>query len=146
MLAAGVTLSVGLAAQSAQTASQDPKYTSDAMRAKLQAPTPAKPAATVAGKWNMSSEIQGQTMTSLLEFKLDGKKVTGTTTSDRIGTVPLEGEFENDKLTFSVTFNVQGGSMSIMYTATLKDDKLTGTLTIPQMGEIPWKAERVKDK
>ena len=130
-LAAAAVLSVGLNAQSAQS---------------TQTPAPAKPPATIAGKWNMSSEIQGQTMTSLLEFKLDGKKVTGSTTSERIGTVPLEGEFVDNKLTFSVTFNVQGNSMSITYTATLKDDKLTGTLTIPQMGEIPWTAERVKEK
>ena len=130
-LAAGLVLAIGLNAQSAQN---------------TPTPAPAKSPATIAGKWNMSSEIQGQTMTSLLEFKLDGKKVTGSTTSERVGTLPLEGEFVDNKLTFSVTINVQGNPMSIAYTATLKDDKLTGTLSVPQMGEIPWTAERVKDK
>jgi hypothetical protein len=143
LLAAGLTLSVGLHAQTAQSSQAAPPP------AAAQAPdskASPKAAATIAGKWNMSSEVQGQTMTSVLELKLDGKTVTGSTTSERMGTVPIEGEFADNKLTFWVTFNANGNSISITYTATFKDDKLTGTLTVPQMGEIPWKAERIKEK
>jgi glucose/arabinose dehydrogenase len=141
LLAAGLTLSAGLQTQAAQSSQTPPPAT-----AATAPKSDAKTAPTIAGKWNMSSEINGQTMTSVLELKLDGKTVTGTTTSERMGTMPLEGEFADNKLTFSVTFNVQGNSMSITYTATFKDDKLTGTLTVPQMGEIPWTAERAKEK
>jgi hypothetical protein len=142
LFAAGVTLSVGLHAQAAQSRQTPPPT------AAAQAPDPkaTAKAPTIAGKWNMSSEVQGQTMTSVLELKLDGKTVTGSTTNERMGTVPIEGEFVDNKLTFWITFNANGNSISLTYTATFKDDKLTGTLTVPQMGEIPWKAERVKEK
>jgi len=103
---------------------------------------PAKPEAaalTVAGNWNISMDFgQGPTDIAAV-FKVDGKKVTGSLTS-QMGEVPLAGEFAEGKLTFSIDFN----GTSLAFNATLKDaDNMTGTMG-GQMGEIPWVAKRVK--
>jgi len=103
-----------------------------------------QPSSSIAGKWTMTTQMQGGNgFVSTLDLKLDGKKVTGTVES-QYGTSPLTGEFADNTLTFSMTFNGQQGPMQIPYTATLKDGKLTGTLSAGQM-EIPWTAERIKD-
>jgi hypothetical protein len=147
MLVAGLAMTVGLGAQ-AQTGQTPPKP-----------PTPAAPAAapkadekapaTPAGKWTMTLQSPQGAFVSTLELKVDGKKVTGTSTNDMLGTQALEGEFADGKVSFwmSITMPNGGGSMDLSYTGALKaDGTMAGTMTIPQMGEMPWTAERIKEK
>ena len=47
-------------------------------------------------------------MQSTLDVKEDGKKVTGTLTSPQ-GAGPIEGEFADGKLTFSMSFDAPNG-------------------------------------
>jgi hypothetical protein len=108
-------------------------------------PKPAAPsakteaAATVAGNWNMSMDYGQGPVDIACVFKLDGKKVTGSLTS-QMGEVPLAGEFADGKLTFSIDVN----GMALAFTATLKDaDNMTGSMG-GQMGEVPWVAKRIK--
>ncbi len=103
---------------------------------------PEKAAGSVAGKWDVTIETDQGQMQSLLEMKLEGKKITGTITSPQ-GAAPLEGEFADSKLTFSIAFDSPNGSMNIAFSATFKDDALTGTLDFGQ-GQIPWHATRSK--
>jgi hypothetical protein len=109
-------------------------------------PAPPKPEqkapASIAGKWDMTIETDQGQMQSLLEMKLDGKKVTGTITSPQ-GAGPIEGEFADNKLTFSLSFDSPNGSMNIAFSATLKDDAFTGILDFGQ-GQILWHATRSK--
>jgi hypothetical protein len=112
------------------------------------APAPkadAKAATGIAGKWNVSVDVNGNAMLSVLDVKLDGKKLTGTLTGDN-GAMPVEGEFADNKLTLSFSFNSPNGAVGVTFTATLKDDVLTGTADAGQAGSFPLKAERVKEK
>jgi hypothetical protein len=101
-----------------------------------------KASASIAGKWDMTVETDQGQMQTLLEIKLDGKKVSGTLTGPQ-GAGPIEGEFADNKLTFSMAFDSPNGSMSIAFSATLKDDTFTGTLDFGQ-GQVPWHATRSK--
>ncbi|HUL71737.1 MAG TPA: hypothetical protein VLT86_01465 [Vicinamibacterales bacterium] len=107
---------------------------------------PAKSAApSVAGKWSMSVQGDQGAMSASLVFNVDGKKVTGTLTSDHTGEAPLEGTFQDGALAFSVSVRHDGAdAMELSFTGKLKDDgTLAGTLSGP-MGEIAWTATRVK--
>jgi hypothetical protein len=121
---------VAVSALSAQTPQAPPAPPAD---------KPAAAATTVAGNWNISMDYgQGPTDIAAV-FKLDGKKVTGSLTSE-MGEVPLAGEFADGKLSFGIDVN----GMSLSFTATLKDaDNMTGSMG-GQMGEVPWVAKRVK--
>jgi len=101
-----------------------------------------KAPASIAGKWDMTVESDQGQMQTLLEMKLDGKKVTGTITGPQ-GAGPIEGEFADNKLTFTMAFDSPNGSMSIAFSGTLKDDAFTGVLDFGQ-GQIPWHATRSK--
>jgi hypothetical protein len=139
VLTAAVLLSAGLSAapRAASTSVQDP-----------QTPPAAKPAdkpTTIAGKWNGSVDAGNGPMGFVIEFKLDGKKVTGSLTGD-YGTSAIDGEFADNKLTFSITVDTPNGAFTVAFAGTLKDDVLTGTADLGQMGSFPFKAERAKEK
>ena len=107
----------------------------------------AKAAPTVAGKWNLSLETQQGAMVSVLDLKVDGKKVTGTITSQMSpDAAPIEGEFSEGKLTLNLSFQGSNGAMQIAFNGAFKDDgTLAGTMDIASQGmQLPWKAERVK--
>ncbi len=97
----------------------------------------------LAGNWNMSVNGPQGPMPVGMSLAQDGKKITGTLSS-QMGETPLEGEFAEGKLSFWITFQTSGGDMQITFTGTLKEDgTLEGTLT-GQMGDMTWTAERVK--
>jgi hypothetical protein len=149
-LAAVLTLTAGLvvqAQQSTQTppASQTPPAQQSAPDEKEKPKADAKPAPALAGKWNMSLETQQGAMASVLDLKVDGKKVTGTISS-QMGEAPIEGEFADGKLTLTMSYQGSNGSMQLAFTGALKDDgTMAGTMDIPSQNiQMPWKAERVK--
>jgi len=112
-----------------------------------QKPAPAgeKPAAaSVAGKWTVTIELQGQQRQSGLDLKLEGTKLTGTINSE-LGEAQLAGEYADGKLKFGFTMDANGTPLQVGFVgAVQKDGTLAGTLDFGQ-GEIPWTAVRVKN-
>jgi len=134
-LIAAAALSAGTAAQQQST----PPAQTPAPEQKPDAKTPP----TVAGKWDGSIDSDQGTMQVFIEMKLDGKKVSGTIAGPQ-GTYPIEGEYADNKLSFSVSVDGGGGSMQVYFTGALKDDgSLAGTLDFGQ-GQVPWHATRSK--
>ena len=111
-----------------------------------QKPAPAeKPAATsVAGKWTVTIDLQGQQRTSTLDMKVEGVKVSGTINSE-LGEAQIAGEYAEGKLKFGFSMDANGTPIQVGFVGTLqKDGSLAGTLDFGQ-GEIPWTAVRVKN-
>ena len=104
-----------------------------------------KPAATsIAGKWTVTIEFQGQQRTSGLDMKVDGTKVSGTINSE-LGEAAIAGEYAEGKLKFGFSMDANGTPVQIGFIGSLqKDGSLAGTLDFGQ-GEIPWTAVRVKN-
>lgn len=138
VLVTAILLAPGLFARTA-AAAQDPKTPPPAAK-------PSDAAATVAGKWSGSVDAGQGPMDLQIDLKLDGKKVTGTLTGQQ-GTMEVtNGEFADNKLTFTISVDTSQGPLTVVFTATLKDNALTGMADAGQMGSFPFHAERPKDQ
>jgi hypothetical protein len=104
-----------------------------------------KPAPDLTGKWNMSVETSQGVTPAQLQLKLEGKKVTGTISS-QAGETAVEGEYAERKLALKFPFQTQNGSIVVALAGAMKDDgTMAGTLDFNGQA-IPWKAERAKEK
>ena len=104
-----------------------------------------KPLPSVAGKWLIAYDTQQGTMNATLDLKLDGKKISGTVSSQQ-GESPISGELVDGKVTFTLAYNSPNGAINIACTATQKpDDTLEGNMDGGQF-QLPFTATRVKDK
>ena len=109
-----------------------------------QAAQPAKPAASVAGKWDMNvTGPDGNGISVTIVFKQDGKKLTGTLTGPQ-GEVPLEGEYAEGKIMFGISVPGDGGAMNIGFAGNMKDDGSLAGMASGPFGEIPWTATKSK--
>src|SRR5436190_10961654 len=105
------------------------------------------PSPDISGKWTLVVMADQNPISSDLEIKLDGKKVTGTVNNADRGTAPITGELVDGKLTFSLSMQGQGGPIAVNFTGALKaDGTLAGTMNHGQPPDLTWTAERVKAK
>lgn len=102
-------------------------------------------AASVAGKWQTSLEMEVGTSTVVLVFKQDGEKLTGTYTG-RYGEYPLSGTVKDGALDFVVTINAEGTETRMHFvgklTETPQGTQIRGTANLGGMGEAGWIARR----
>ena len=96
----------------------------------------------VAGKWTMLVKSPHGEITMGLVLEQEGKKVTGTLSSDHTGDLRVEGEFADAVLTLATT----GGNASSKITL---DGRLTGDVTLAgylstASADMTWTAERLK--
>ena len=123
--------------------------TADARQAQAQPPAQAKPeakpeASPFAGKWNVNVQNPNGAVDSTMDLKVDGKKVTGTLTS-QMGDAKLEGEIADAKLTVWFSMDANGQTLNITFVGTMqKDGSLAGTLSFGQ-GELNWTATKAKN-
>lgn len=109
--------------------------------ARTQAPAKADK---IDGAWAMTiTGPDGSPMAVTAVFKTDGKKVTGTLTS-QMGDTPLEGEYAGGKLAFGIAFESQEGPMHIGFAGDMKDDGSFAGMASGPFGEIAWSAVRAK--
>ena len=123
----------------------------EARQSQAQPPSQAKPEAKTeaavspfAGKWNVNVQNPNGAIDSTMELKVDGKKVTGTLTS-QMGDAKLEGEIADTKLTFWFSMDANGQTLNITFVGTTqKDGSLAGTLSFGQ-GDLNWTATKAKN-
>jgi hypothetical protein len=85
----------------------------------------ARPSASVAGKWNITFTLQGQTAPGTLVLAIDGETLTGTVETHHTGPGKLQdGKFSATKLSATCVFEHHE---SIALTGELKNEKLVGT-------------------
>lgn len=96
----------------------------------------------VTGVWEITSESPRGTMTRTITFEQDGTTLTGTMET-RMGSMPLEGTVEGNKITFTMTFSRGDQSFEMVYTGTVEGDTAKGTMQTPR-GETEWTGKRVE--
>lgn len=101
----------------------------------------ARPSASVAGKWNITFTLQGQTAPGTLVLAIDGETLTGTVETHHTGPGKLQdGKFSATKLSATCVFEHHE---SIALTGELKNEKLVGTFHTEGM-DGTWEATRTE--
>ncbi len=103
------------------------------------------PTAQVAGKWQVSLEMEVATAAVVMVFKQDGEKLTGTY-AGRYGEYPLVGTAKGRALDFVVTINAEGTETKMHFIGELAagGDVIKGTAHLGGMGEAGWIAKLQK--
>jgi hypothetical protein len=106
-----------------------------------------KPAAKaqIAGKWQVSLEMEVGTAAVTMTFKQDGEKLTGTY-AGRYGEYPLAGTVKDRALDFVVTINAEGTETKMHFIGELSaaGDVIKGSANLGGMGEAGWIAKPAK--
>ncbi len=92
----------------------------------------------ITGEWAASAEVQGMTIPFTLNLKLEGDKVTGTSTSDQ-GTAPLsKGTWAANNLTFAL--DTPNGVIG--FKGMLKEGKIVGEFDFAGQMTGKWEAKK----
>ena len=98
-----------------------------------------RPSGSIAGEWNITFAVQGQTASGTLNLSVEGDALTGTVETAHTGPGKLrDGRFANKKLSATCVFEHHD---SIALTGELQGEKLAGTFHTEGM-EGTWEATR----
>jgi hypothetical protein len=107
----------------------------------------AASAADISGTWKGTAQTPNGSVERTFNFKVDGNKLTGDTTSDMFGKSTIEdGKIEGDTVTFTITVDFQGNQGKVNYTGKIKgDDEIDFSVEIPAYDQkVEYVAKRVK--
>ena len=101
----------------------------------------------IAGKWVLTMVSENFTATPALELKQDGEKISGSYTSGRYGSFPLEGTLKGRAIEFAFTMNAEGTTVAMSFKGEVAADGKTmkGKASLGDLGEATWTAERPKE-
>jgi hypothetical protein len=106
-------------------------------------------AADVTGKWTTEFDSQIGLQKYTFDLKVDGEKVTGKASFERMGqkgeTDLLEGKLVGDQLSFVEMFEAMGTPVRIEYKGTVKGDEIAFTRQVGEFATEQIVARRVKD-
>jgi hypothetical protein len=92
----------------------------------------------ISGDWDGAADAGGMTIPFTLKLKLEGNKVTGTSTSDQGSATISNGKWDGNKLTFSLD-TPQG---SITMSGVVKDGKIAGDFDFSGQMTGKWEAKK----
>jgi hypothetical protein len=106
-------------------------------------------AADVAGKWASEFDSQIGVQKYTFDLKVDGEKVTGKASFERMGQKGevdlLEGKLVGDQLSFVEMFEAMGTPVRIEYKGTVKGDEIAFTRQVGEFATEQIVARRVKE-
>jgi hypothetical protein len=102
-------------------------------------------AADISGTWKGTAQTPNGPVERTFNFKVDGNKLTGDTTSDMFGKSVIEdGKIDGDSVSFTITVKFQGNDSKINYKGKVKGDEIDFTVEIPAINQtIEYTAKRV---
>ncbi|MES2524710.1 MAG: hypothetical protein V4617_18585 [Gemmatimonadota bacterium] len=102
--------------------------------------------ADVTGKWEISLSMNGSATSSTLDVTQKGDSLSGTITSEQIGSRNIIGTVKGDTVRFGFSIDMQGNVLEISAGALVKDkDSMEGELALPGgQGAFPFTAKRLK--
>jgi len=112
------------------------KKTVELKRAAAVAVAPAAATVSLSGQWDAVADAQGQPFPFLLVLKVDGEKVTGSSSSQLGDSTISTGSWKDGKLAFVL----EGGNGAITMSATVVEGKLTGEFDYAGQLQGKWVA------
>ncbi len=105
----------------------------------------AASAADINGKWIATMEGQSGSTVINFAFKVDGEKITGTVSSERMAEQQIsEGVIKGDDVSFAIALESQAGAMKITCKGKVTGDEMTLTMQFGDMGGRELTLKRVK--
>jgi hypothetical protein len=101
--------------------------------------------AKVAGKWNVTLQLESITGHPVIVLKQDGEKLTGTY-EGRYGPSELKGSIKEKEIEFGVTFVAEGTHTEGVFSGTVNGDTMGGDVAFEGAGEGTWSAARAKQQ
>ena len=101
-------------------------------------------AADISGTWKGTAQTPNGPVERTFNFKVDGNKLTGDTTSDMFGKSVIEDGKIGDNVSFTITVKIQGNESKVNYTGKVEGDQIKFTVEIPAINQtIEYTAKRV---
>ena len=102
-------------------------------------------AADLTGKWKATAEGPNGSMERTFDFKVDGAKLTGETTSSMMGKSALmNGKVDGDSFSFSITVKFQDNEMQVSYKGKVTGNDIAMTATFAGGDQtMEWKGKRL---
>ena len=104
-------------------------------------------AADISGTWKGTAETPQGSFERTFNFKVDGNKLTGETTSSAFGKSTIEdGKIDGDNISFTITMNAQGNDIQVLYKGKVAGDEIKFTVEIPAINQtVEYTAKRVTE-
>ncbi len=99
--------------------------------------------ANVAGKWNVTMQLESITGHPVILLKQDGEKLTGTY-EGRYGQSELKGSVKDKEIEFTVSIVAEGMQTQGVFAGTVNGDTMSGDVSFEGAGDGTWSAARVK--
>jgi len=85
----------------------------------------------VSGTWKAAIETPNGALEPTFQFKVDGNKLTGSTSNQFMGETPTsEGKIDGDDLSFTVNASFNGNDVKLNYKGKVAGDEMKLTLEI----------------
>ncbi len=98
--------------------------------------------ADVAGTWNITVDIGGNTGTPSVALKQDGEKLTGTYSSQVFGEQKVTGTIKGNAITFEFTASLEGNAVKVTYSGTVDKATMKGKVALGELGEGTFTAKK----
>lgn len=118
-----------------------PRLLAISLLAALVSAEPAK----VAGKWNVTLQLESITGHPVITLKQDGEKLTGTY-EGRYGASDLKGSIKDKEIEFTVAFVAEGTRTEGFFGGTVDGDSMSGSVEFEGAGDGTWSAVRAKQQ
>lgn len=104
-------------------------------------------AADITGTWKGTAQTPNGPAERTFNFKVDGNKLIGDTTSDMFGKSTIEdGKIDGDNISFTIAISFQGNEARVNYKGKVKGDRIDFTVEVPAVNQtIEYTAERVTE-
>jgi hypothetical protein len=99
--------------------------------------------ANVAGKWNVTLQLESITGHPVILLKQDGEKLTGTY-EGRYGQSELKGSIKEKEIEFTVSIVAEGMQTQGVFAGTVNGETMSGNVSYEGAGDGTWSATRAK--
>ena len=83
-------------------------------------------AADISGTWKGAAETPNGTFERTFVFKAEGNKLTGETSSERLGkSIIQDGKIDGDNISFSIKARIQDNEMTLNYSGKVSGNEMT---------------------
>jgi hypothetical protein len=98
--------------------------------------------ADVAGTWNITVDIGGNTGTPTVTLKQDGETLSGTYSSQVFGEQKVTGTIKGNAITFEFTASIEGNAIKVTYNGTVDKATMKGKVSLGDLGEGTFTAKK----